>query len=452
MSTLHNTIFVQIASYRDEQLVPTLKDLIGRAVSPSALRIVVCWQHAQDEGLDTFLAEGFLSHRVDTQQAFLVHVMTYGSAVIELIDVPHFQAQGVCWARNLIQQRYRGERYTLQLDAHHRFVDHWDATLVDMLESLREESPKPALTTYPPAFTPENDPVGRVMYPTAMIFDRFSWEGFPVITSRYMSDAERERPQPSRFYAAGFTFADGSFAVEVQHDPTYFFLGEEISIAARAFTRGYDFYHPHVLVLWHRYKLVGGPRICEDHTSTARVRGDIEVDWGQRAERARRYFLDFFGMADRRGATDFGAYGLGHCRSLAQYEQYAGLSFRHRGVHPSAYRGIATSMKHFQQLPEEQWLDTLHRSNEIRVVKHESNIPQGSHVSFAQLQALGKDGAVLQERRLDRATLERCLNAGWFEYIWTFKTAIRSVPERYTLEWFDESSRPLAKTGGSCPC
>lgn len=450
MSTLPNTIFVQIASYRDEQLVPTLKDLISHAASPSLLRIVVCWQHAQEERIDIFLSQGFLPLSTDVQHNFVVHVLSHGSAVIELIDIPHFQTQGVCWARNLIQQRYRGERYTLQLDAHHRFVDHWDSILVAMLQSLRDQSPKPVLTTYPPAFTPEEDPTSRIMQPTVMVFDRFNWEGFPVITTRYMADIEGERPLPSRFYAAGFAFADGTFSIEVQHDPNYFFLGEEMSIAARAFTHGYDFYHPNTIVLWHRYNLTSGPKICEDHTPDARIRGNIEMDWEQRVERGRRRFLDFFGMTHPPiKGTDFGPYGLGCHRSLTQYERYVGLSFAHRGAHPSAYKGTPPPTKY--HMPDDQWLDNLHRSNEIRVIKHESDICHSRHISFAQLQALGSNGAVIQQRRLDRLALDHCLHFGWFEYMWSFTTELHTFPERYTLEWFDEDGQSLAKTGDSCP-
>ncbi|MET5020781.1 GlcNAc-transferase family protein, partial [Burkholderia pseudomallei] len=70
------------------------------------------------------------------------------------IDVPYQQSRGACWARNLIQQRSGNERYTLQLDSHHRFSDGWDQQMVEMLESLRTFSAKPLITAYLPGFTP----------------------------------------------------------------------------------------------------------------------------------------------------------------------------------------------------------------------------------------------------------------------------------------------------------
>lgn len=48
------------------------------------------------------------------------------------------------------------------------------------------------------------------------------------------------------FWAAGFSFSRGHFALRVPYDPylPMLFQGEEISMGVRAFTHGYDFYSP----------------------------------------------------------------------------------------------------------------------------------------------------------------------------------------------------------------
>ncbi|WP_373686911.1 GlcNAc-transferase family protein [Paraburkholderia youngii] len=104
-----NSIFVQIASYRDPQLVPTLLDLIDKAGRPDLLRIIVCWQHAHDETMIQFWQRGFGDWRVEQTDNWIVHHLSHREAKIELIDVPHMMTQGACWARNLVQQRYSGE-------------------------------------------------------------------------------------------------------------------------------------------------------------------------------------------------------------------------------------------------------------------------------------------------------------------------------------------------------
>ena len=47
------SIFVQIASYRDPELVPTLHSLIDNAKSPELLTICVAHQHSDDDPWDT---------------------------------------------------------------------------------------------------------------------------------------------------------------------------------------------------------------------------------------------------------------------------------------------------------------------------------------------------------------------------------------------------------------
>ena len=65
------------------------------------------------------------------------------------------------------------------------------------------------------------------------------------------------------------------FCEEVPHDPDYYFHGEEISIAVRAFTHGYDLFHPHKVVCWHEYTREGRDKHWEDHD----VDSDESAGW-----------------------------------------------------------------------------------------------------------------------------------------------------------------------------
>ena len=47
-----NTIFIQIASYRDPQLLLTLKDCIKNAKYPENLRFGIAWQHDSKDKWD----------------------------------------------------------------------------------------------------------------------------------------------------------------------------------------------------------------------------------------------------------------------------------------------------------------------------------------------------------------------------------------------------------------
>lgn len=376
-----NNIFVQIASYRDPQLIPTLNDLIEKAKHPQNLEVVVCWQNGEGEDLKNFVQAGYeLKQNIGKAPLhvgdFDLHELTKDGAKITLIDVDYTKAQGACWARNAIQQLYADQKYTFQLDSHHRFVKDYDQILIDMLEGLRAQSPKPLITAYIPSFDPDNDPNGRVNIPWKMDFDRFIPEGAVFfIPSTIDNWKEYEgRPMRARFYSAHFAFADGCFAEEVQHDPEYFFHGEEISIAARAYTHGYDLYHPTVLVAWHEYTRKNRVKVWDDHTTTQKIKGVIQKDWVERNNECHARNRTLFGMDGLDpNSIDFGKYGFGTARTLLEYEQYAGLSFKYRGVQQETLdkKEPPNSTKYEN---EEQWKESFVRSNDIRVCFHKSEL------------------------------------------------------------------------------
>jgi len=304
-------IFIQIASYRDPQLIPTLRDAVDKAADPSRLHFCIAWQHGDEEGAVDPFAE--LRER----------------AKFTIIDIPYAESKGVCWARNLVQQQYQGEQYTLQLDSHHRFVEGWENVCIGMVEDLRADGvEKPLLTAYLPSYNPERDPEERAPDPWYLALDRFIPEGAIFFLPRTIADwPERTRPVRSRFYSAHFAFTIGAFATEVQHNPEYYFHGEEISIAVRAFTHGYDLFHPHKLIAWHEYTRRGRTKHWDDHPGWGDINGAAHV-----------YNRKLFGMDEFADKTDVvdetrrGPYGLGSQRTFEAYERFAGICFRRRAV------------------------------------------------------------------------------------------------------------------------
>ena len=58
-------------------------------------------------------------------------------------------SEGPCPSRAEAERLYRGEDFTLQIDAHSVFVDRWDRLLVENWRTLGNEYA--VLSTYPPA-------------------------------------------------------------------------------------------------------------------------------------------------------------------------------------------------------------------------------------------------------------------------------------------------------------
>jgi glycosyltransferase involved in cell wall biosynthesis len=297
-------IFIQIASYRDPQLIHTIRDCDMKASDPSKLVYSIAWQHSKDDEWDQL-------HEFKDDPRFKV------------VDINYKDSKGACWARNQLQQNYDGEQYTLQIDSHHRFVQDWDLELIGMYNQLKEKGhEKPLLTGYVSSFDPENDPAGRIQTPWKMNFDRFIPEGavffLPASIDNYKQLTE---PIPARFYSAHFAFTTGDFVKEVPHDPEYYFHGEEISIGVRAYTWGYDLFHPHKTVIWHEYTRKGRTKQWDDDKS-----------WGGKNANSHKRNRKLFEMDGEVKDIDFGIYDFGKVRSLLDYEKYSGLSFKRRAV------------------------------------------------------------------------------------------------------------------------
>ncbi|MBB5427142.1 hypothetical protein HDG40_005321 [Paraburkholderia sp. JPY158] len=451
-----NSIFVQIASYRDPQLIPTVLDLIDKASRPDLLRIIVCWQHAHDETMIQFWQQGFGNWRAEQTGNWTVHHLSHREAKIELIDVPHMMTQGACWARNLVQQRYGGERYTLQLDSHHRFVEGWDTLAIEMLESLRDESPKPVLTAYLPMYDPENDDARSSDEPRILAYARFSKEGVVLFRSKVLSNwRTRVRPVRSRFFSAHFAFADGHFAEVVQHDPDYFFHGEEISLAVRAFTHGYDLYSPHRLIGWHEYLRSYRVKMWNDHSHEAKERGEIDEPWHERNERSLQRNRALLGIDGQALAdVEFGKYGLGAERTLADYEAYAGIGFKWRGVQQSVLNDDPPAPG--SQRPDEAtWKASLLRANDVRVCVHRNGFdrhlgtPGVEHAlpAATSVAVVIYDNGETELRRetVDASGLSRYRKNDWLDFHVTFESELGRVPASYVVQLFDDAGNVLSR-------
>lgn len=226
-------IFVQLASYRDPELMPTVQSLISNAKNPEQLRIAI---YNQDEEEKEWLRQ------------------LPNSSVI---DIPYNESRGTCYARYELNKLYNGEEYMLQLDSHHRFAKDWDTTLIEMLESLPG---KPVLTSYVPSYDPETD--SRIHNPWCMEIDPNQPLDIPCFRPYY---SDHKKPKPTYFFSGHFAFARGQFILDVPYDPELYFHGEEITMAARAFCKGYNMYHPHKVIVWHEYTRKGRVKQWDDN-------------------------------------------------------------------------------------------------------------------------------------------------------------------------------------------
>jgi glycosyltransferase involved in cell wall biosynthesis len=367
-----NTIFIQIASYRDPQLKPTIDDCIKNAKYPNNLVFGITNQYHPD---DEFNIDEY-----QQDERFRIENILYS------------ESKGACWARNLLQQRYSGETYTLQIDSHMRFTPNWDVEMIKMIKQLQKKGfKKPLLTGYVSSFDPDNDPAARVQEPWRMSFDRFIPES-PVffLPETIPGWQQLTEPVPARFYSAHFCFTLGQFCKEVPHDENYYFHGEEISVGVRAFTWGYSLFHPHKVLIWHEYTRKGRIKSWDD-----------DKKWVDKNNSSHLRNRKLFSMdGEIYNPEEFGIYGFGSERTLKDYEIYSGLRFSRRAVqqytldkyyppNPTIYEteedwenSFATIFKHcidigFHQVPEKDydfWVVAFHGENDETIFRKDADI------------------------------------------------------------------------------
>jgi hypothetical protein len=278
-------IFVQIPAYRDSELGPTLKDLFVKAARPEALRVAVLWQRAPEDDLDAELVR---------------------RPNLELVDVPHTQSKGCNWARHSLQTLWNDEPYTLILDSHHRFTRHWDQQLVHAHNDLVARGvEKPIVTAYLPHYEPKGNARRRKNTPLKLYpFERVDGLLLRLIGRPILRWKSLTGPIPGEFLSLHCLFAAGDFNREVRFDPNWYFFGDEVGTSVRAFTAGWNIFHPHRVVGWHCYDRAYRPAHWDDHLEWS----DLEKVSLERL----RALLSGSSLAD---------YGTGNSRSVADFEE-----------------------------------------------------------------------------------------------------------------------------------
>lgn len=296
-------IFVQIASYRDPELVPTIVDMVAKAKNKDNLTFGICWQYDETEETNSF----------DHLDNFRVSKHHYS------------ESQGLGWARNITNKLYDGEEFTLQIDSHHRFVQNWDEIILEDYAQALETSEKPIITTYCTPFNPKECSCKYDPTPCLMSQYEFSSDKLLMSMPWYIQDyKDRTKVIKARTISGHFYFTIGKFIEEVPYDPDIYFGGytEETTLSVRAFTNGYDFYSPYRMVMWHEYTRNYRKKHWDDHG----LESITQKTSGERDVYARNKTRQLFGQEDH--GIDMGVYGLGPLRTLHDYEVYGGFDFK----------------------------------------------------------------------------------------------------------------------------
>ena len=308
------SIFISIASYQDPLLLSTIYSAYQNANDKDALVFGVCDQSDNPDNI------------LDIEFAKQIHY--------DHVD-PLF-AKGPCWARHRAQSFFQDEDYFLQIDSHTQFSPGWDEKFITELNKIESMGAsddyfaKPIITSYPRSFEVLDFEKGLFRLNTG---DKHT----QVITYRkdslfLKSSFSRQIGIPTKcldnthayLMAAGCIFVRGSFVKEIPYDGNYYFYGEELSMALRAFTHGYSFFHIPDVPLFHLYTdLSNIPRKLHWDPEDDK---DRAIKWNELEKKSLDRLDDLFA-----GKIE-DSMGLGKKRSLNDYANLSGIDLEQKKV------------------------------------------------------------------------------------------------------------------------
>lgn len=215
-------ICVSIASYRDPDLINTVNSCYENAVNKDDISFCIVSQAEDDEHAD-------LSH-IPRVSYYKYHWS---------------QSRGVCWARNIAINKSKGD-YILQVDSHSRFKPGWDETIDNLYTSAVEFwGDKIILTQFPDSFEVED---GEIKYSDMGVQLKTYPEWIPEenrfgLGENWLEIDDQIHGDEIFYFAAGCTFAESKIYKSIAPDPDIYFE-DQMSIAIRAYTRGYRLINP----------------------------------------------------------------------------------------------------------------------------------------------------------------------------------------------------------------
>jgi [Skp1-protein]-hydroxyproline N-acetylglucosaminyltransferase len=257
------SVFLSLATYRDENCFNTVYQAYAKAKNPESLFIGLVQQNCHANCKSGVLANITMVDVPPDDDCYKKFCATdFGKPIcnkkqVRILNIDEPESLGPYAARYFASKLWYGEQWFMQTDAHMTFANHWDATSIAMLK--KAPSPKPILSHYPPSETYDFEgkrdrPTSRLCGPVFATSDLES----QIIRLEGAAVYDKEKldyPGFAPFTAAGYFVAHSDFLREVPFDPflPWIFMGEEIIMSSRLWTAGYDIFSPNEAVVGHIY-------------------------------------------------------------------------------------------------------------------------------------------------------------------------------------------------------
>lgn len=295
-----SSIFVTIASYRDLELPKTVKSIYENADNPQDLYFGIVNQDAKNKHAE------FPYIDADHMKNYKMHYQ---------------DSRGAGYARKIGMSLYEDQDFYFQTDSHMRFAKGWDTDLKNMFKQSQQiaNNDKIILSQFPAPYVVFTD--GKDFYPKddPLYWDRPSWSSVVNTNLGYWAAHRQEindlsQPHYSHTVLAGLLFTTGKFVEEIPYDERISFMGEELCIALRSYTRGWEIYAPNKIVAWHYYVRKYSVKIWNDSINRPKW-AELEFN----SQKVQEQILL---------GEDQGIYGIGDYQKYLDYQEMIGMNFK----------------------------------------------------------------------------------------------------------------------------
>lgn len=293
-------IFVSVASYRDTEIVKTLKSALENAKYPKNLDFSV------------------LTQDLPKKQPNLSFVPNINHIKMNFKD-----AKGVGHARKILMEQYDGQDFFFQTDSHMRFAKDWDQKMIEILEKSQKiaNNKKIILSQFPAPYKvftsgKDNFPKDDEMRWAVPSWSTVVWSG-RVWAGQRQRILDMSNPVESHVVLAGYIFSIGDLVKEVPYDERISFMGEELCFSVRAYTRGWQIYSPNEMLLWHFYGRRGFPKVWNQRDNVGR-----KFEWNGIEDQSKNIQKNVLTGLEK------GVYGIENEKLFKQYQEMIGINFK----------------------------------------------------------------------------------------------------------------------------
>jgi len=260
---------------------------------------------------------------------------------VRVVYIHETESLGPAMARYHASKLWGGENYFVQTDSHLEFAVEWDEKYRNEFKAAKSY-PKVVLSSYPPGFTPSANGMEKVQESNGARLcscETNALDPNPIVRINVGSHYIGGEPRPTQipFIAAGFFFTHAQFLVDVPFDPfiPWCFMGEEIALSMRAWTKGWDIYAPRKNLIAHQYRpgRMGLPKFWE---SVGRLsgRGGLNNKLQLPVIRRIKHLVGYQDSTLEKikkddieyVLVDSEHYGLGKVRTMDDYMEFARMS------------------------------------------------------------------------------------------------------------------------------